>query len=303
VARSAGAGYLILVGHKPGTANGDFELRVDLVLPPDNDDANEASPLGRLPATVRRIDAGRNRRQLQRMRDVRRRRLVPLSRARHRTRDRPARSRRARRRGRGLPPHPRRRARDRVSGNGPPRTRRCSASQPSAATSTCCSSVTEPARVPASSRSRSGQARRPSELPGHALPRGGVRGSVDGTDRRERHLVGAHSLRDGRIESRSAPRRAHRHASGEGGASSGASLPGLHDLHSRRDGRWTVRRRGGGARRAHAGRVYRLQVVAAQADDLGVGVEIVPGSGPSRKPLPERRGRRRPLPLRRRSAK
>src|SRR6185312_8902287 len=53
VAAVRGAGYLILVGHKPGTPNGDFQLRADLILPPDNDDRNEASALGRLPTTIR----------------------------------------------------------------------------------------------------------------------------------------------------------------------------------------------------------------------------------------------------------
>ena len=58
VAAVRGAGYLILVGHKPGTPNGDFELRADLILPPDNDDRSEASPVGRLPATKRGTTLG-----------------------------------------------------------------------------------------------------------------------------------------------------------------------------------------------------------------------------------------------------
>ena len=48
-----GAGYLILVGRRPGAANGEFDLRADLVLPPGNDERGEAERLGRLPATVR----------------------------------------------------------------------------------------------------------------------------------------------------------------------------------------------------------------------------------------------------------
>lgn len=53
-----GASYLILVGHKPGAPNGEFDLRADLVLPPDNDDRSQASPVGRLPATVRGTTLG-----------------------------------------------------------------------------------------------------------------------------------------------------------------------------------------------------------------------------------------------------
>ena len=48
-----GAGYLILVGRRPGAANGEFDLRADLVLPPDNDELGEAEEISRLPATVR----------------------------------------------------------------------------------------------------------------------------------------------------------------------------------------------------------------------------------------------------------
>ncbi|HEX2433858.1 MAG TPA: hypothetical protein VHI55_07900, partial [Gaiellaceae bacterium] len=32
-----GAGYLLLVGRRPGTADGEFDIRVDLYLPPPND--------------------------------------------------------------------------------------------------------------------------------------------------------------------------------------------------------------------------------------------------------------------------
>jgi hypothetical protein len=46
-----GAGYFILVGHRPGASSGDFDLQADLVLPPDNDERGEATPVGRLPAT------------------------------------------------------------------------------------------------------------------------------------------------------------------------------------------------------------------------------------------------------------
>src|SRR5689334_11645346 len=58
VAAVRGASYLILVAHKPGAPNGDFDVRADLVLPPDNDDRSQASPVGRLPATKRGTTLG-----------------------------------------------------------------------------------------------------------------------------------------------------------------------------------------------------------------------------------------------------
>ena len=53
-----GAGYLILVGRRPGTADGEFDLRADLHLPPENDERGGAVRLGRLPATVRATTLG-----------------------------------------------------------------------------------------------------------------------------------------------------------------------------------------------------------------------------------------------------
>jgi hypothetical protein len=47
-----GAGYLLLVGRRPGTADGEFDIRVDLYLPPPNDIRGDAQRLGRLPANV-----------------------------------------------------------------------------------------------------------------------------------------------------------------------------------------------------------------------------------------------------------
>jgi hypothetical protein len=58
VAAVRGAGYLILVGHRPGEASGDFDLQADLVLPPDNDERSQAAPVGRLPATRRGTTLG-----------------------------------------------------------------------------------------------------------------------------------------------------------------------------------------------------------------------------------------------------
>jgi hypothetical protein len=53
-----GAGYLILVGRRPGTADGEFDLRAELFLPPENDDRSGAVRLARLPATARATTLG-----------------------------------------------------------------------------------------------------------------------------------------------------------------------------------------------------------------------------------------------------
>jgi hypothetical protein len=53
-----GAGYLILVGRRPGTADGAFDLRAELHLPPANDERGGALQLGRPPATVRATTLG-----------------------------------------------------------------------------------------------------------------------------------------------------------------------------------------------------------------------------------------------------
>jgi hypothetical protein len=53
-----GAGYLVLVGRRTGAPDGDFDLRTDLVLPPENDERGEATPLSRLPANVRGTTLG-----------------------------------------------------------------------------------------------------------------------------------------------------------------------------------------------------------------------------------------------------
>jgi hypothetical protein len=53
-----GAGYLILVGRRPGTADGQFDLRAELHLPPANDERGGALRLGRPPATVRATTLG-----------------------------------------------------------------------------------------------------------------------------------------------------------------------------------------------------------------------------------------------------
>jgi hypothetical protein len=53
-----GAGYLILVGRRAGAPDGEFDLRTDLALPPDNDERGEAAPIARLPATIRGTTLG-----------------------------------------------------------------------------------------------------------------------------------------------------------------------------------------------------------------------------------------------------
>jgi hypothetical protein len=53
-----GAGYLILVGRRPGTADGEFDLRAELHLPPANDDREGAVALGRPPAQARATTLG-----------------------------------------------------------------------------------------------------------------------------------------------------------------------------------------------------------------------------------------------------
>jgi hypothetical protein len=53
-----GAGYLILVGRRPGTADGEFDLRAELHLPPANDERGGAVSLGRPPASARATTLG-----------------------------------------------------------------------------------------------------------------------------------------------------------------------------------------------------------------------------------------------------
>jgi hypothetical protein len=53
-----GASYLVLVGKRPGTADGSYELAAQLFLPPANDSPREAALLGSLPATVKGTTIG-----------------------------------------------------------------------------------------------------------------------------------------------------------------------------------------------------------------------------------------------------
>ena len=53
-----GSNYLVLVGRRPGTADGSFELRAELFLPPPNDDrARSAAPRSERPLTSPRSDS------------------------------------------------------------------------------------------------------------------------------------------------------------------------------------------------------------------------------------------------------
>jgi hypothetical protein len=47
-----GAGYFILVGRRPGAGDGAFQLQAELFLPPENDRLSGAAPLGPLPTSV-----------------------------------------------------------------------------------------------------------------------------------------------------------------------------------------------------------------------------------------------------------
>ena len=58
VAAVRGASYLILVGRRSGTPDGEFDLRAELVLPPANDERSGAAPIARLPVTTRGTTLG-----------------------------------------------------------------------------------------------------------------------------------------------------------------------------------------------------------------------------------------------------
>ena len=55
---SRGASYLVLVGHKPNTPDGAFELDAKLFLPPANDTRGQATPVGSVPAKVKGSTVG-----------------------------------------------------------------------------------------------------------------------------------------------------------------------------------------------------------------------------------------------------
>jgi hypothetical protein len=122
---------------------------------------------------------------------------------------------------------------------------------------------------------RAGEA--PEQLPGHALPRGGTRGSVDGlTDVNDIWSVHLAQGRTYRISFSSAPCALARVRRGNSTLRTfdcrgyTTFTPGPNG-----GGRYAVEVEAPPNTRRH---VYRLQVVAAGADDLGVGIELKPGS-------------------------
>jgi len=276
VAAVRGAGYLILVGHKPGAPNGDFDLRADLVLPPDNDERSQASPIGRLPATKRGTTLGATSDDYSNCRmagggvwyrfrgPATGRAIVQLAvgerdgvvAAFHRIRGdvREIGCQETDRHGRAVFGFATERGDEYLLLVGDR-----AGSSPGEFTLTI----------------RPGEA--PERLPGRALPRGGVRGSVDGlTDVNDIWSVRLTQGRTYRISFSSAP-------CAQARLRRGRSV--LRSFSCRGYTTFTPGATGGGryaveveAPPGTRRQTYRLQVVAAQADDLGVGVEIVPGS-------------------------
>src|SRR5262245_7456932 len=259
-----GAGYLILVGRRPGAADGEFDLRADLVLPPDNDERGEAARIGRLPATVRGTTLGAT---SDEYRDcgmggggvwyrfkgpATGRALVQLDTG---TRNGAV--------------AVFRRSRGSVEEIGcAPTDRRGSLTAGFAAKPGADYLILVGDRAGSSPgsfvlRIRAGEA--PERLPGRALPHGGARGSVDGlSDVNDVWSVRMRSGRTYRIAFASSP---------------------CVQLSLRRASK-TLRRFSGGGRYAvevrasgYSGRQrYRLQVVAAGTDDIGVGLDLPRGS-------------------------
>ena len=275
VAAVRGAGYLILVGRRPGAADGEFDLRADLVLPPDNDERSEAASVGRLPATVRGTTLGATSddyrecgmaggvwyrfkgpatgRALIQLETGQRNGAVAVF----------------------------RRSRGSVEELGcAPTDRRGSLTAGFAAKSGADYLILVGDRTGSSPgpfvlRIRAGEA--PEHLPGHALPHGGTRGSVDGlSDVNDVWSVRMRSGRTYRVAFASTPcaqlsiqrgSKTLRHFSCRGYATFTPGPDG--------GGRYAVEVRAAG----YSGRQrYRLQVVAAGTDDVGVGIELPAGS-------------------------
>jgi hypothetical protein len=275
VATVRGAGYLILVGRRAGAADGEFDLRADLVLPPDNDERGEATPISRLPATKRGTTLGATSDGYSDCRmagggvwyrfkgPATGRVLVQLA-----TGDRDgvvAAFRRVRgdvdeigcaatdRRGNIVAGFTTRRGADYLILVGDK-----AGSGPGDFVLTL----------------RPGEA--PEQLPGRALPRGGTKGSVDGlTDVNDVWSVRLRSGKTYRIAFSSSPCAQARIRRGSGTLRRFACrgyttfTPGPDG-----GGRYAVEVQATSAQRQR----YRLHVVAAGADDLGVGVELTPGS-------------------------
>jgi hypothetical protein len=277
VAAVRGAGYLILVGHKPGAPNGDFDLRADLILPPDNDDRSQATPIGRLPATKRGTTLGATSDSYSHCR-------MSGGGVWYRFRG-PATGRAIVQLGVG--------ERDgvvaafeRVRGDveeiGCQQTDRHGRAVFGFATEHGGQYLLLVGDRAGSSPGdftltiRPGEA--PERLPGRALPRGGARGSVDGlTDVNDIWSVRLAQGRTYRISFSSTPCAVAR-VRRESSVLRSFQCRGYTTLTpgTTGGGRYAVEVEAPPGSRREA---YRLQVVAAQADDLGVGVEIVPGSG------------------------
>jgi hypothetical protein len=276
VAAVRGAGYLILVGHKPGTPNGDFDLRADLILPPDNDDRSQASPVGRLPATKRGTTLGATGDDYTGCK-------VSGGGVWYRFQG-PATGRAiaqlavGERDGVVAAFH---RVRGDVREIGCQATDRHGRAVFGFATESGDQYLLLVGDRAGSSPGdftltiRAGEA--PERLPGHPLPRGGVRGSVDGlTDVNDIWSVRMAQGRTYRIAFSSAPCALARLRRGNST---------LRSFGCRGYTTFTPGTTGGGpyaievvAPPGTRREIYRLQVVAAQADDLGVGVELTPGS-------------------------
>lgn len=276
VAAVRGAGYLILVGHKPGAPNGDFDLRADLILPPDNDDRSQASAIGRLPATRRGTTLGATSDDYggckmsgggvwYRFRGpATGRAIVQLA--------------TGERDGVVAAFH---RVRGDVREIGCQETDRHGRAVLGFATESGDQYLLLVGDRAGSSPGdftvtiRAGEA--PERLPGHPLPRGGVRGSVDGlTDVNDIWSVRMAQGKTYRIAFSSSPCALARLRQGNRTLRSFSCrgyttfTPGTTG-----GGRYAVEVEAPPGSRREA---YRVQVVAAQADDLGVGIELTPGS-------------------------
>jgi hypothetical protein len=275
VAAVRGAGYLILVGRRPGASGGEFDLRADLVLPPDNDERGEAARVNRLPATVRGTtlgatsddyrDCGMGGGVWYRFKGpATGRALVQLD-----TGERNGAVAVFRRSGRSVEPL-----------GCAPTDRRGSLIAGFAAKPGADYLILVGDRAGSSPgafvlRIRAGEA--PEHLPGRALPHGGARGSVDGlSDVNDVWSVRMRSGRTYRIAFASSPcaqlsiRRASKTLRRFSCRGYTSFTPGPDG-----GGRYAVEVRASG----YSGRQrYRLQVVPAGADDIGVGLDLAAGS-------------------------
>jgi hypothetical protein len=276
VAAVRGAGYLILVGHRPGAPNGEFDLRADLVLPPDNDERGQAAPVGRLPATRRGTTLGATSDDYSHCKmsgggvwyrfrgPATGRAIVQLAVGR-----------------RDAVVAAFRRVRGDVQEIGCQETDGRGnavlgfATKPDGLYLLLIGDRAGSSPGEFTLTIRAGEA--PEQLPGRALPRGGTRGSVDGlTDVNDIWSVRLAQGRTYRISFSSAPCARAR-------LRQGSST--LRSFNCRGYTTFTPGPGGGGRYAVEVEATpnthrenYRLQVVAAGADDLGVGIELTPGS-------------------------